>query len=49
MAKWMYVCVSASCGHVELTNYAPSSTRRCPVCGGMMKREAAQAAGRGCA
>lgn len=39
MAKWMYVCVSSTCGYVELTNYAPSATKRCPSCGGMLKRE----------
>jgi len=41
MTEWMYVCVSTSCGHVEYVRYAPSSTKRCPVCGGMMRRMAA--------
>ncbi len=41
MIKWMYVCVSTSCGHVELVTYAPAATRRCPVCGGMMRIEQA--------
>ncbi len=39
--KWMYVCVRTTCGHVEYVTYAPSSTRRCPACGGMMRREQA--------
>ncbi len=39
--KWMYVCMNSSCGHVELTQYAPSYTQPCPACGGTMKRERA--------
>lgn len=41
MTKWMYVRTNTSCGHVELAGFAPSYTRRCPACGGTMKREAA--------
>ena len=41
MVKWMYVCMSTTCGHVELASYAPAATKRCPACGGTMKREAA--------
>lgn len=36
---YRYVCVRTSCGHIELTTYAPSSTKRCPKCGGSMRRE----------
>ncbi|BDG08590.1 hypothetical protein [Anaeromyxobacter paludicola] len=39
--KWMYVCVRTTCGHVELTNFAPAATKRCPECGGLMRREEA--------
>lgn len=39
--KWMYVCVGTTCGHVELAIYAPTATKRCPECGGMMRREQA--------
>jgi hypothetical protein len=30
--------VRTTCGHVELVTYAPAATKRCPVCGSMMKR-----------
>jgi hypothetical protein len=41
MIRWMYVCVSTTCGHVEQVNYAPAATMRCPVGGGLMRREQA--------
>ena len=41
MLRWMYVCVSTTCGHVEHVTYAPAATKRCPVCGGLMRREPA--------
>lgn len=39
MKTWRYRCVVTTCGHIELTTYAPTATKRCTVCGGMMKRE----------
>ncbi len=39
--KWMYVCMSTTCGHVELSTFAPAATKRCPKCGGTMRREEA--------
>jgi len=41
MAMWKYVCMSTSCGHVEFSTFAPSSTKKCPECGGTMRREEA--------
>jgi hypothetical protein len=38
IAKWIYECVSTTCGYVELSKYAPASTKRCSMCGGMMVR-----------
>jgi hypothetical protein len=38
MVKWRYECVVTTCGYVELASYAPSATKRCPKCGGMLKR-----------
>jgi predicted nucleic acid-binding Zn ribbon protein len=40
MTTYRYECVLSTCGHVELTTYAPQATRKCPHCGGMMKRVA---------
>ena len=40
-AKYAYVCIKTTCGHVEYTNFAPLSAKKCPECGGMMKREKA--------
>jgi hypothetical protein len=34
-----YVCCSITCGHIEFTNYAPAATKKCPKCGGTLKRE----------
>ncbi len=39
--KWVYTCLSSTCGHVEYATYAPSYTKRCEACGGTMKREEA--------
>ena len=41
MAMWKYVCMSTTCGHVEFSTFAPAASKRCPVCGGTMKRETA--------
>lgn len=38
IAKWIYVCMSSTCGYVELSKFAPAATKRCPVCGGTMAR-----------
>jgi len=37
--KWVYICVKTSCGHTEYSTFAPQATKKCPECGGMMKRE----------
>jgi predicted nucleic acid-binding Zn ribbon protein len=37
---WRYECIRTTCGYVELTTYAPAATKRCPACGGLMKRVA---------
>jgi rRNA maturation endonuclease Nob1 len=39
-AKYKYECTRTTCGYVELTNYAPASTKKCPSCGGMLTRKA---------
>lgn len=39
MKSWRYRCVVTTCGHIEHTTHAPAATKRCPKCGGMMKRE----------
>lgn len=41
MKTWRYRCLSTSCGHIEQTTHAPTASKRCPACGGMMKREEA--------
>lgn len=38
MSEWRYECVVTTCGHVELSKFAPAATKRCPLCGGMMVR-----------
>jgi len=35
-----YICLNTSCGHVELTTFAPQASKKCPKCGGSMKRVA---------
>ena len=37
--KWKYVCVNKTCGKVERTDQAPTTTKQCPVCGNMMVRK----------
>ena len=37
--KWVYMCTSTSCGNVEYSKFAPSSSKRCPNCGSMMLRK----------
>lgn len=39
MPTYTYTCMNTSCGNVELTTFAPAATKRCPKCGGQMKRE----------
>jgi tRNA G26 N,N-dimethylase Trm1 len=39
MKQWIYVCVSTTCGHVEHTTFAPAASKKCPACGGLMRRE----------
>lgn len=39
MATWFYVCVVTSCGHIEMSVYAPTATKRCPKCGAMTRRD----------
>ena len=34
-----YTCMSSSCGYTDFTTFAPASTKRCPKCGGTMKRK----------
>ena len=41
MAMWKYVCMSTTCGHVEFSTFAPAASKKCPECGGTMKREPA--------
>lgn len=36
--KWIYVCTKTTCGHTEQVTFAPSSTKKCPDCGGTMIR-----------
>jgi hypothetical protein len=35
----MYVCMLTTCGLVKYTTFAKAATKRCPECGGTMKRE----------
>ena len=42
MTTWVYVCVVTTCGHMEWVKTAPAATKRCPKCGGMMRRESAR-------
>lgn len=39
--KWIYRCVVTTCGYIEYVTFAPAATKRCPACGGMLKRETA--------
>jgi predicted nucleic acid-binding Zn ribbon protein len=36
--KYRYECMNKSCGHVDMTNIAREATRKCPDCGGTLKR-----------
>jgi hypothetical protein len=38
MATYTYECMNTSCGYVEPTNRAPVASKRCPKCGGTLKR-----------
>jgi hypothetical protein len=41
MSTFRYVCMSLSCGFIELTGHAPLSSKPCPRCGGQLRRERA--------